>query len=125
VSIVVRIPGYVREFTGGRSQVVLSASPATVGEALEALWTLHPGVRDRVVTEQGDVRPHVNVFVGTESIRFSGGLATPLADGAEISIVPAVSGGSPTISGARTARAPGRRPRGRRWVHPSARRGRG
>ncbi|MEK7331713.1 MAG: ubiquitin-like small modifier protein 1 [Candidatus Eisenbacteria bacterium] len=91
--VVFHIPGYVREFTGGRSRVVLEASPATVGEALEALWALHPGVRDRVVTEQGEVRPHVNLFVGSESIRFSGGLGTPLADGAEISIVPAVSGG--------------------------------
>jgi molybdopterin converting factor small subunit len=50
-------------------------------------------VRDRVVTEQGEVRPHVNVFVGVESIRFTGDLATPLAADAEISIVPAVSGG--------------------------------
>ena len=91
--VVFHIPGYVREFTGGRSRVVLEVSPATVGEALEALWALHPGVRDRVVTEQGEVRPHVNLFVGSESIRFSGGLGTPLADGAEISIVPAVSGG--------------------------------
>ena len=54
---------------------------------------LYPGVRDRVVTEQGQVRPHVNLFVGAESIRFTGGLATPLADGAVMSIVPAVSGG--------------------------------
>lgn len=48
---------------------------------------------DRVLTEQGEVRPHVNVFVGEESIRYTGGLATPLTDGAEIAIVPAVSGG--------------------------------
>ena len=91
--LVFHIPGHIREFTGGRSRVVLDSSPATVGQALETLWARHPGVRDRVVTEQGEVRPHVNVFVGSESIRFSGGLATPLADGAEISIVPAVSGG--------------------------------
>jgi molybdopterin converting factor small subunit len=87
------IPGYLRAFTDGSSRVTLDAGPSTVGEALAALWTLHPGVRDRVVTEQGEVRPHVNVFVGVESIRFTGGLATPVADGAEISIVPAVSGG--------------------------------
>ena len=91
--MVVHIPGYLRQFTGGRARVALETRPATAGEALEALWTLHPGVRDRVVTEQGEVRPHVNVFVGSESIRFTGGLATPLADGGEISIVPAVSGG--------------------------------
>lgn len=87
------IPGYVREFTGGHRCVTLTGSPATVGDALAALWVLHPGVRDRVVTEQGEVRPHVNVFVGSESVRFTGGLATPLAADAEISIVPAVSGG--------------------------------
>ena len=87
------IPGYLREFTGGQSRVELMDAAATAGEALERLWALHPGVRDRVVTEQGEVRPHVNVFVGKESIRFTGGLATPVADGAEIWIVPAVSGG--------------------------------
>jgi len=46
-----------------------------------------------VVTEQGEVRPHVNVFVGSESCRWTGGLATPVADGAEIAILPAISGG--------------------------------
>lgn len=94
MAVVIHIPGYVREFTGGISRVTLAdASPATVGEALASLWRLHPGVRDRVVTEQGEVRPHVNVFVGSESIRFTGGLDTPLPADAEISIVPAVSGG--------------------------------
>ncbi len=93
MALVFHVPGYLREFTGGLRRVTLAASPATVGEALAALWALHPGVRDRVVTEQGEVRPHVNLFVGAESIRFTGGLATPLAEGAEISIVPAVSGG--------------------------------
>ena len=93
MAIVFHIPGYVREFTGGRARVTLATAPATVGAALDALWALHPGVRDRVVTEQGEVRPHVNVFVGTQSIRFTGGLATPLGGDAEISIVPAVSGG--------------------------------
>ena len=93
MAVVVHIPGYVREFTGGLRRVTLAGSPATVDEALASLWALHPGVRDRVVTEQGEVRPHVNVFVGAESIRFTGGLTTPLPLDAEISIVPAVSGG--------------------------------
>jgi molybdopterin synthase sulfur carrier subunit len=64
-----------------------------VGEALVALWTLHPGIRDRVVNEQGEVRVHVNLFVGTESIRHTGGLETAVPEGGEISIVPAISGG--------------------------------
>jgi sulfur-carrier protein len=50
-------------------------------------------VKDRVMDEQGRVRPHVNVFVGAESIRDTGGLETPLAAGAELHIIAAVSGG--------------------------------
>jgi molybdopterin converting factor small subunit len=65
-----------------------------LAQVLDALWAVYPGVRDRVLTEQGALRPHVNVFVGPESIRFSGGLATPVTDSAEVSILPAVSGGA-------------------------------
>jgi len=93
VPITFYIPGYLRTFTAGLSQVDLEGEPATVGDALESLWRHYPGVRDRVCDEQGKVRQHVNVFVGSESIRFTGGLLTPLEHGSEISIVPAVSGG--------------------------------
>ena len=93
MSIVFHIPGYLRAYTGGQGRIELDRGAATVGEALESLCALHPGVHDRVVTEQGAVRQHVNVFVGNESIRFTGGLSTPVQDGVEISIVPAVSGG--------------------------------
>lgn len=89
------IPAPLRPLTGGRSRVqvdVARGSPS-LGEALEALWAVCPSIRDRVLTEQGEIRPHVNVFVGAESSRWSGGLATPVPDGAEISILPAVSGG--------------------------------
>ena len=93
--VVVLIPTPLRPFAGGRSriQVEVAKEPASLHDALEALWEAAPGVRDRVVTEQGEVRPHVNVFVGTESCRWSGGLGTPIADGAEIAIFPAISGG--------------------------------
>ncbi len=87
------IPGFLRPHTDGAAHVQLDASPATVGEALGMLWHRYPGVRDRVVTEMGKVRPHVNVFVGDENIRWTGGLETPLSGNPEISIVPAVSGG--------------------------------
>jgi len=93
VAVVFHIPGYLLPFTARRSRVELEGSPGTVGEALEALFQAHPGVRDRLVDELGRVRLHLNVFAGTESIRYTGGLATPLANGSEISIVPAVSGG--------------------------------
>jgi len=93
VAVVFHIPGYLRPFTDGASQVEVNASPATAREALEALWRVHPGVRDRVVDEQGQVRQHVNVFLGDESIRFTGGLDSPMGGVTEVSIVPAVSGG--------------------------------
>lgn len=87
------LPAYLRPYAGGLPGLELGGAPATVGEALAAVRALHPGVLDRVLTEQGEVRRHVNVFVGKESIRFTGGLDTPLPDGSEIAIVPAVSGG--------------------------------
>ena len=90
----VLLPAYLRAYAGGNAEVALAAPPpATVGDALEAVRALHPGVIDRVLTETGAVRRHVNLFVGAESIRFTGGLATPVADDDEIAIVPAVSGG--------------------------------
>ena len=66
---------------------------ATVADALSAVRQRWPGVVDRVMTERGEVREHVNIFVGEESIRFAGGLATPVGDGDTIMIVAAVSGG--------------------------------
>jgi MoaD family protein len=87
------IPGALREFTSGQSSVELEHSPATVADALAILWTLYPGVRNRIATEQGQVREHINIFIGDENVRYTGGLATPLSAGSVISIVPAVSGG--------------------------------
>lgn len=87
------LPGPLRTFSQGEARVVLQLRPSKLGEALEALWRDYPGIRDRVLTEQGQVREHINIFVGNEDIRFTGGLQTPLADGAEITILPAISGG--------------------------------
>lgn len=87
------IPGALREFTAGLATVQINDSPETVGAALSTLWMIYPGLRDRIATEQGQIRQHINVFVGEENIRYTSGLATPLSSGSEISIVPAVSGG--------------------------------
>ncbi|HWB13568.1 MAG TPA: ubiquitin-like small modifier protein 1 [Pirellulales bacterium] len=87
------IPRALASLAGGRSQVDVETSGHTLHEALQALFAAHPGIRDRLLTEQGEIRQHVNVFVGNSEARLTGGLATPLADGAEISILPAISGG--------------------------------
>jgi len=93
MQVTFHIPGALREFTAGRSTVEIEYSPTTLAEALSALWTLYPGVRDRIATEQGQVREHINIFIGDENVRYTGGLASPVSAGCEISIVPAVSGG--------------------------------
>ena len=87
------IPGPLRSLTGGRDQVDVDTGAGTLREALEKLFTTYPAIRDRILTEQGEIREHVNVFLGSTEARASGGLATPLADGIEISIIPAISGG--------------------------------
>jgi molybdopterin synthase sulfur carrier subunit len=91
--ITVELPGALRPFAHGSEVVTLEERCATVGEALETLERRWPGVRDRILDEQGTLRPHVAVFVGEESIRYRGGLAAPLAEGSTIVILPAVSGG--------------------------------
>ena len=91
--VTVLIPSYLLSFTGGRREVELTNPASTVAEALGELWAKHPGLRDRILDEQGQVRQHVNIFVGDENIRDSGGLATLVSDGCAITIVPNVAGG--------------------------------
>jgi molybdopterin synthase sulfur carrier subunit len=105
MAVVFYIPGALRPFTGGRDRVELTGEGgdpaaatsdetlATLRDALELLWMLYPGIRDRVVNEQGQLREHINLFVGNEDVRYTGGLMTPLHAGAEIWIIAAVSGG--------------------------------
>src|SRR5436190_10610792 len=96
--ITFQIAGYLTEFTGGRAEIKLDRQPATVGEALGDLWSAHAGLRDRVLTEQGDVRQHVNVFVNSEVVRRDHVLEIPITGDSEICIMPAVSGGAIAIS---------------------------
>jgi molybdopterin converting factor small subunit len=87
------IPGPLRELAGNRGEVRVNGNAQSVSDALTLLWRETPGVRDRVLTELGEVRQHINIFVDGESIRDLGGLGAPVADGAEIYILPALSGG--------------------------------
>jgi molybdopterin converting factor small subunit len=87
------IPAPLRDFTEGRSKVVIEVPAETVAEALSALWKNYPGLRDRIATEQGQVRQHINIFIGNQNIQFTGGLVSRVSADSEISIVPAISGG--------------------------------
>lgn len=87
---IVRIPAALRTLTGGADEV--NATGATVGDVIADLDKKHPGMRDRLLDEKG-VRRFINIYVGEEDVRFTGGLGTALKSGDQISIVPAIAGG--------------------------------
>ena len=91
MTIKVRIPTQLRTLTGGAGEVGVEG--ATVGEVLKALDATHAGFAERLFDETGELRRFVNVFVADEDVRFLEGLATPVAEGQTLSIVPAVAGG--------------------------------
>ena len=95
-SVSVRIPTALRPFSDGRATVAVAtdSSGCTLADLLDRLAQTCPGIVDRVVDERGAVRRHVNVFIGVDDIRDLGGLEAPVAPDAEVSIVPAVSGGT-------------------------------
>lgn len=91
MSVTVRIPTQLRELSGGAAEV--TAEGGSVGAVLEGLEVSHPGFRERLFDEQGELRRFVNVFLDDEDIRFLDGVSTEVNDGATVSIVPAVAGG--------------------------------
>jgi molybdopterin synthase sulfur carrier subunit len=90
LAVTVKIPAQLRVLTGNESEAQVEGS--SVGEALDAVYARFEGLRDRI-TEDGELRRFVNVYVGGEDIRFGQGLDTPVSDGDEITILPAVAGG--------------------------------
>ena len=93
MAIAIVLPRALLTYSRGRSTLDLDVHCATVDDALDELGRRWPAVLDRVLTEQGEVREHINIFVGEENIRFATGLATPVKNGDTIMIVAAVSGG--------------------------------
>jgi MoaD family protein len=90
MSVTVKIPAQLRAVTEGEGEIEVEGS--TVGEALDAVFDQHDDLRERI-TEDGGLRRFVNVYVSGEDIRFRDGLETELADGDEVTILPAVAGG--------------------------------
>ena len=93
MAVTVKIPAQLRTLTGNEAETEVEG--ASVAEALEAVYARYDGLRDRI-TENGELRRFVNVYVGGEDIRFGSGLETPVKDGDEITILPAVAGGAST-----------------------------
>ncbi len=90
MAIEVRIPTILRTFTDGAKSV--EAGGTTLNEVIDNLEANHPGIKDRLI-DGGDLRRFVNVYVNDEDVRFTGSLETPVGDGDQIVILPAVAGG--------------------------------
>jgi sulfur-carrier protein len=91
MAVVVKIPAQLRTLTGGEGETQVEGE--SVGEVLEALYDRYDGLRDRI-TEDGELRRFVNIYARGEDIRFGEGLDTPVSDGDEVTILPAVAGGA-------------------------------
>jgi molybdopterin converting factor small subunit len=92
MTVSVRIPTILRTYTQDQSQV--DADGATLAAVIDSLESSFPGIKARVVDEQGALRRFVNIYVAEEDVRFANGLETPTPEGTQISIIPAVAGGS-------------------------------
>ncbi len=91
MAIEVRIPTILRTHTGGNKTV--EGSGQTLGALVDDLDSKHPGLKSRLVTEEGSLHRFVNVYVNDEDVRFLGGLKTELSDGDNVTVLPAVAGG--------------------------------
>ncbi|MGH3448564.1 MAG: MoaD/ThiS family protein [Nocardioidaceae bacterium] len=91
MTVSVRVPTILRSYTEGDSEV--SAEGASLTEVLDSLEGSYPGIRARIVDEQGALRRFVNVYVGNDDVRFLDGLDTQVSEGSQVSVIPAVAGG--------------------------------
>ncbi len=92
MSVLIRIPTPLRRMTNGESKVEIDSSD--VGDMVEKLDSSYPGLKARLVDENGDLRYFVNIYLNGEDVRFLQGLDTATKSGDEVSIVPAVAGGA-------------------------------
>ena len=91
MAIEVRIPTILRTHTGGNKTV--EGSGDTLAALVDDIDARHPGIKGRLVTEEGNLHRFVNVYVNDEDVRFTGALETVLKDGDEVTVLPAVAGG--------------------------------
>jgi molybdopterin synthase sulfur carrier subunit len=91
MAVTVKLPTQLRDAVGGAASA--EADGSTVGEVLDALYSAHGELRNRMADDDGGLRRFVNVYLAGEDIRFLDGLDTPVADGAELTVLPAVAGG--------------------------------
>jgi molybdopterin synthase sulfur carrier subunit len=91
MTVSVRIPTILRSYTGGSA--VVSTGPGTVRDVIAGLDADYPGISGRLLDDAGQLRRFVNVYVGDEDVRLAQGLDTPVPEGGQVSVIPAVAGG--------------------------------
>ncbi len=92
MSAVVRIPTVLRAAMGGQSQIVVEGS--TIGQVLEHLTNDYPSIKGQLLNDDGTLHRFLNVYVNDDDVRYLGGVEAPVADHDEITLLPAVAGGS-------------------------------
>ena len=93
MSVKIRIPTPLRRMTNGQGQVEMESG--TLSQLVDQLDTSYPGIKARLVGENGELHYYVNIYINGEDVHFLQGLETSTKSGDEVSIVPAVAGGSP------------------------------
>jgi hypothetical protein len=68
MAVTVFLSGHLKSFTGGETQIALKSDLDSVAAVLDSLWKRHPALRDRVLNEQGEIRRHVNIFLGSDDV---------------------------------------------------------
>lgn len=92
MAVTVHLSGYLKPFSCGETEIAIDGDFSSIGDVLDSLWRRHPALTDRVLTETGEIRQHVNIFVGNEDVKRLQGLKTKV-DSDELYIFNAVSGG--------------------------------
>ena len=93
MSVSVRIPTILRTYTGGEANVEIEPTEATLAGLINTLEAAYPGISQRLVSDTGELRRFINIYINDDDVRFLDGLQSATPEGAQISIVPAVAGG--------------------------------
>ena len=92
MAVTVRVPGALRDATGGQTKI--EASGRTLADVITDIDRRHPGFRGRVLDDSGRIRTYVTVYIGEDDARSKGGTDAPVPEGSEVMVIPAMAGGA-------------------------------
>ena len=92
MAVTVRLPGALRDATGGQTKI--EASGRTLADVIGDIERRHPGFAERVLDDDGRIRTYVNVYIGEDDARDQGGTDAVVPEGSEVMVIPAMAGGA-------------------------------